>query len=195
MCWKFWRPPKTEQPSASSIEPLSGWRVAFGETLSKDYSATRIMLVFTIVASVLFAPVKPWEPKKEDLHEIIGNPHFERDSKSGGSSRYFFVNDESFHCSFPALAGPSACTQFEARIDTSHPVKVTYFWTKNRIFLSAKILNSLEQDGKMVISPSDSLRLRDIIFQREQRTSWILPSLFGFITLLAFLFDRSRIVR
>ncbi len=144
-----------------SILSRARWR----RVLSKDYGVTRIMLATTIATYYLFTPIAPWMPEKNDLFEIVGMPHFKR----ARSSIYFFVNEESFQCSFPSIMGSSACSQFPGWINNERSAKVTYFWMRDRLFIGGRVLISLEQDGKIVISSSDSQRLRNIIYERQKK--------------------------
>jgi hypothetical protein len=64
---------------------------------------------------------------------------------------------------------------------------------RDRLFIGGRVLNSLEQDGKIVISSSDSQRLRNIICERQKKSQWIIPLFFGCLTLVVFMLDRYNV--
>ena len=176
------------------MQDLTPWFLSwFGKVFSKEFSATRVLLTFTIAQYFVMAPIQPWMPEKSELYEIAGEPRFQHVNTIRGSATHFFVNNELVHCSFSGLGGANACEQFSNWIDVKRPVKVTYFWMRNRFLIGAKVLNSLEQDGRMIISPNDSLRFRMAFFEVDKKWKWVVPSLFIFLTLFVFLVDKYKV--
>lgn len=179
---------KTKDYSSSLIPELaSSWRAILTDVFSKKYRPARISFTFMFAIYFLMAPIQPLRPEKGELYVIAGESRFQHINTLRGSATYFFVNDELIHCSFTGLGGANACDSFAGRFDVSRPVKVNFFWMKNRSFIPAKILDSLEQDGRLIISPNDSWRLRKSFFEVEKKWSWVVPSIFGFMTLFFFL--------
>lgn len=189
---KFWKSGGTGQPPAQGGEPVSGWRAVRAKVFSKEYSGTRWMLIFTIVQYFLVAPVQPWIPDRSELHELVGMPKFQHYLTSSQSGIHFSVDGMLLHCSFSGTGGLNGCDHYEDVVIKGKPVQATYFWTTARYGIGYRMLNTVEQDGRVVVSADDTYRHRLISFNAGKETMFILNLLFSSIVILLWFLERSK---
>jgi len=190
--WKFWKSVETGQPHAPNDEPVSGWRAARAKVFSKNYSATRWMLVTTSVLFFLTAPVQPWIPDKSELHELVGMPKFQHYLTSSESGIHFSVDGVLMHCDFTGMGGGNGCDHYEELVTKGEPVRATYFYMTAHYLVSYRMLNTLEQDGRVVVSADDSYRGRLISVNSGRKTRAQLTTLFSLMVIGLWLAERSK---
>ena len=152
-------------------------------------------MVFLIVFTVLLCPpIKPWIPDRSELHELVGIPVFKKFNTYGsGSGIHFNVNDGVLlHCGFNgSLGGMNGCDWNDV-VASNKQVRVTYFIMKTGYGQSARMLNSLEQDEKLVISPEYTYKQRLIDFNSDKKSRRVILLVFSFIALILFGNERAK---
>lgn len=113
-------------------------------------------------------PVTPATPAPSELTEIVGLPRYVNTSSVDISGIAFTVNGTVLNCDLWSLSGSGGCNFSDIRLNPKQPVRATYFWQPTRMWWHYKVLNSVEQDGKTIISPE---RMRDW-YARDYAGQW-----------------------
>jgi hypothetical protein len=192
MRWIFWKTGEANQPLMSNEESVSGWRAVREKVFSKGYSGTRSMLIFTIAQYFLIAPVQPWMPDKSELHELVGMPKFQHYLTSSQSGIHFMVDGTLLHCGFSGIGGLNGCDHYEQRVVKGKPVQATYFYMNTRYFVSYKMLNTLKQEGQMLVSVEDTYRRRLVSFHADKQSGEILDLIFLSIVILLWFLEKNK---
>jgi hypothetical protein len=121
----------------------------------KKFSFSTMALILLAVTTYKDWPIELKVPTASELHEIVGMPAYVE--TSGRHSGYSFrVNDMALSCELKSTGGPTDCWLFSNAIkalDMNKPARAIYSWQPTRLGYHYRTLYSLEQDGKMIISP------------------------------------------
>lgn len=191
MNWKFWNFGGAGQPTTPNDEPLSGWRAVRAKVFSKKYGKTRTMLILTVTWFFFTAPVQPWVPQGSELHELVGLPHFQHFNTGKQSGINFTVDGITLNCSFSGTGGMNGCDQYASLVSEKKPVHATYFWM-GRYIRASKMLNTLEQDGRVVVSADETYRQRLTSFNADKKSGIFLNMLFSLIVFVLWRIERSN---
>lgn len=136
----------------------------------KGYAATWMVAVLTTLYAYVGWPVKPRMPVITELHAVIGKPLYRHSlaTKSAIGVDYFMVNDIRLNCSFGHLGGLGGCGSFIDSIDRKKNVRATYFWMRTRLWFGDRMLHTLEQEERLIVSPQQSYTER----MRNYRSWW-----------------------
>lgn len=112
----------------------------------KKYHSTIIAAIFITLWNYLNWPMEPIMAEKGyELHELVGMPEY-----FDTQDPHLKVNGMNLKCD---LDGSDGCGYYKNIVDTKIPVRIRYVWTPSLLWGHYNVLHSLEQDGKMIISP------------------------------------------
>lgn len=112
----------------------------------KKYRSTIITAIFITLWNYLNYPVEPIMPEKGyELSEIVGMPKY-----IDTQDPHLKVNSMNLKCD---LDGSDGCGYYKNLVNTKIPVRIRYISMPSLLWGHYNVLNSLEQDGEIVISP------------------------------------------
>jgi hypothetical protein len=128
-------------------------KVQAGQGFPKIFRKTVVSVIFLLFWACTSCPVEPKVPADSELLEVDGMPKYIGTDTGNFSGWAFKVNGMLLNCDLNHLGGPGGgCDNFRNLIDLKKPVRATYFWQPSRLWYHYKVLNSLEQDGKIILS-------------------------------------------
>jgi len=182
----------TGEPTGARRKPDDNSQSFWSKLREKEYLYTKITLL-SFLPFLLFLPVEPWMPEKNELHEFIGKPLFDPAKPwKEWSGITFSINDENLHCLFTSKGGFNGCRPFRELVTDDKPVRATYFDMKTYYGMSSKVLNSLEQDGREVVSPEELYQMRLKRFQADKEFSFIVAGMFLSWLIFVWFTDKKR---
>lgn len=128
----------------------------FAQHYFKKYRGTTGFVIFLLVTSYAYWPIEPIMPTSFELYEVVGMPKYINTTSTTNSGEAFKVNDMLLNCDLGSLSGTGGCEFFRGAVDLNKSARATYFWMPTRLWYHYKVLYSLEQDGKMILSPEQS---------------------------------------
>jgi len=167
------------QPSLTPLIQHTEKGSLFGWVFSNKYPFTKAFCLL-ILPLYLFSPVEPWLPKQEELQEITGLPSFGVGKMK--RDKTFSVDGKRFHCHFTNRGGYNGCYFLKKLVQTKKPIRITYFPMKTRYGKSASMLNSIEQEGKEIVTPEQFKEKRWVRYFDEKENYKFL--FFAFLCLI-----------
>jgi hypothetical protein len=116
------------------------------------YRWTTISLLILAAYLYLSVPVAPIQPKAFELKEVVGMPKYVSSNTTTSSGMAFMVNRILLNCDIGSTGGHGGCEFFREGVDPHKQARATYFCMPTRLWYCYKALNSLEQDGRIVVS-------------------------------------------
>ena len=152
----------------------------------KKWRSTIIMITLTVFVCIYSTPIKPWIPAKNELQYVSGYCAFNAStSRHGGTRTSFNVNKIFLNCFFSPLFGDGhGCEDFEGRIELKSPVKASYFPVNIRLGRDILMLNTLEQNGKIIVSEIDTYNRRVISYKADIKSQYVNTIAFVILTIL-----------
>ena len=160
----------------------------------KSYPMTLAMAAILCIQSFIMMPIPPYSPSGKGLEDISGMPEFREVHTVRNSQTYFSVNGLTLHCTAGALSGTNGCLHLSDRLSKGIPVKVTYFDRPSRVFTTIKMVYTIDQEGKQVVSSVDTALLQAHAYESSKKLTLIVSLGFAFITLIGYLLDRLKII-
>jgi hypothetical protein len=158
-----------------SVEPTNICKRKLKQFLANfKYRRTAFALLILAAYFYLAVPVEPIQPKAFELKEVVGMPKYESTNTMKSSGTSFMVNYMHLNCDIGSLSGHGGCGFFRKDVDPHKPASATYFCMPTRLWYCYKVLNSLEQDGRVVVSQEQMHEW----FMRDYRYNW--DSYYGF---------------
>jgi hypothetical protein len=132
-------------------------------------------------------------PKESELRMIEGFPLYISTETVTNSGNAFKVDGTVLNCDVGSLGAAGGCEFFIRSVNINRPVRATYFWQPTRLWYDVKALNSLEQDGKILLSPVQSHAWHMQGYETDRQSyriiCYVAVALFIFILILDFLPD------
>jgi hypothetical protein len=150
----------------NELQIMSKLKFSLINTKGKTVSLGLIVLI--IAYSYFARPIEPWLPSKSELYELDGKAEIKTAASLQSTDTYFLINNIRLNCFAGARDGENGCELFVNNINVKLPVRATYFWMPTRFGYSYRVLHTLEQDGRLIISPQQSLEMR----QLSKKTGW-----------------------
>jgi hypothetical protein len=119
----------------------------------KKFRFTIIFIIFMAICSYLYYPVEPKVPTAAELYEIRGLPQYINTSTTTFSGNAFQVGKVTLHCDQLSLNGSGGCGFFSIALDKNLAVRALYYWQPTRLWNRYRVLYSLEQDGRIIVTP------------------------------------------
>lgn len=160
----------------------------------KSYRITLAIATILCLQSFVMMPIPPYSPSVVELMSIFGMPEFREVNTIRNSQTYFSVNDVALHCTAGALSGTNGCSQLSGRLINGVPVKVTYFQRPSRVFTTIRMVYTIEQQGKQIVSSEDTALLQMHAYESSKNLTLIVSLGFIFLTLIGYFLDRLKIV-
>lgn len=160
----------------------------------KSYPLTLTMAAILCIQSFIMMPIPPYSPSEEGLEDISGMPEFREELTIRNSQTYFSVNGLILHCTAGALSGTNGCSHLSERLSKGIPIKVTYFDRPSRAFTMIRMVHTIEQQEKQVVSSADTALLQAHAYESSKKLTLIVSLGFVFLTLIGYLLDRLKII-
>jgi hypothetical protein len=159
---------KSDEPTNYSSNKLEQFVTNF------NYRWTAFALLILAAYVYLAVPVEPIQPKAFELKEVVGMPKYVSTNTTKSSGTAFMVNSIHMNCDIGSLSGHGGCEFFRQGVDLHKPARATYFCMPTRLWYCYKVLNSLEQDGRIIVSQEQMHQW----IMRAYRNNW--DSYYGF---------------
>lgn len=152
------------------------------------------MTMLTVFVWIYSTPIKPWIPAKKELLYVSGYCSFNTStSRHGGTRTSFNVNKIFLNCFFDPLFGDGhGCDCFKERIDLNAPVKASYFLVNIRLGRDVLMLNTLEQNEKVIVSEIDTYNRRVISYNLDIKYQYINAIAFAILTILTPFIEKQK---
>jgi hypothetical protein len=112
----------------------------------KKYRSTLVFAILIVLLNYLNWPTEPMMSEKgSELHELVGMPEY-----FGTQDPHLKVNGMNLKCD---LDGSDGCGYYKNLMNAKMPVSIRYIRTPSLLWGHYSVLYSLEQDGRMIISP------------------------------------------
>ena len=128
------------------------------------------------------------------MKDILGMPEFREVHTIRNSQTYFSVNGLILHCTAGTLSGTNGCSDLSSKLNNSIPVKVTYFYRPSNVFTKIRMVHTIDQQGKQIVSPEEIALLQTHAYESSKKLTLIVSLGFVFLTLIGYLLDRLKIV-
>ena len=140
--------------------------------LLKAYSATLVIVALICFDEFFCLPIKPWIPDTSELHELVGIPQFVKYSiPKSGSQNNLLVNGVLMNCGFSGmLGGMGKCGYYSDIVNKNQLVRITYFRMATAFGLSARMLNTVEQNKQVLVSAETTYKRRVLSFAADKDT-------------------------
>lgn len=124
-------------------------RTKNGMQFLKKYRSTIFFALFVALFNYLNWPVEPKMAEQGYAsHEIVGMPEY-----FDTADPHLKVNVINLKCDLGGLGGSDGCAYFRNLVNTKIPAHITYFRMPTRLWYQYNVLYSIEQDGKVIVSP------------------------------------------
>ena len=120
----------------------------------RRYPRTIWLLIPVSIYAWMAYPMEPQAPVDLKLFVLDGMPQYINTSSTTISGVAFKVNDVLLNCDINSLGGSGGCEFFAEKIDLKRPARATFFLMEARLGNQFKVLNSLEQGGKVIVPQS-----------------------------------------
>jgi len=154
----------------------------------RKYKGTLLGLLM-LSGSMLLVPVAPWMPEKSELISINGKADYRYPGNASGGFTSFSIGGETLHCSFSLLGGAHGCTQFEELVSEGEDARATYFWMETGFGWASKMLNTLEQNNKMVITSDQTYNYRLYCYEGAKKSKRMMIFVSSVLVILLLLLD------
>jgi hypothetical protein len=122
----------------------------------KDFRLTWGMIMLLLLVAYTYWPLEPRMPANTELQEVVGMSRYESSNSSTNSGYVFTVGGVKLNCELGALGGGTGCGYISQAILNEKPVRAAYFWMPTRLGYDYKLLHTLEQEGRQILSPEQS---------------------------------------
>lgn len=117
-------------------------------TFFKKYRSTMICAILIALFNYLNLPTEPMISEKVyELHDLVGMPKY-----FNSRNPQLKINGLNLKCD---LDGSDGCGYYQTLVNPRTPAHIRYIWTPSIVWGHYNVLQSLEQDGKIIVSPEE----------------------------------------
>jgi hypothetical protein len=122
----------------------------------KDFRWTWGMVILVLLHTYAYRPIEPKMPADSELLVVDGLPKYVSTNAATISGYAFKVDGMKLNCELGTLSGGSGCEYIGQAVDITQSARATYFWMPTRLWYGYKYLHTLEQRGRLILSPDQS---------------------------------------
>ena len=116
------------------------------------------LALFFAAAYFLF-PNRPHLPNENDIHKTIGLVSIKKYGGFKGTVEEVVIGEDAVHCSDDVVGRASCVMLIDKRVNLERPVIAYWFYT-GRLLSNHRLLDRLEQDGKVIVSADLTYSIR-----------------------------------